>query len=111
MRSVSRQIDNVAPRCRLAARKMHMQRAKRGGFAEHLLPGLAIKFIARALERHRIGTIETAERTAMRKLDKQSDRRSGRGWGVSGHVSSTLLVLRSASMATTSFSITAGGAA
>ena len=29
-----------------------MQRAERGGFAEHALPGLAIELIAGALERH-----------------------------------------------------------
>ena len=75
------------------------------------LPGLAVKFIAGTLERHRIGAIETAERAAMGKLDQKPDRRGGRRRGMSGHVSSTLLALRSASMATTSFSITAGGAA
>ena len=88
-----------------------MQRAERGGFAEHALPGLAIELIAWALERHRIGAIKTAERAAMRELDQKPDRRGGRRRGMSGHVSSTLLALRSASMATTSFSITAGGAA
>ncbi len=75
------------------------------------LPGLAVKLIAGALERHRIGAIETAERTTMGEFDQKPDRRSGRGRNMSGHVSRTLLVLRSASMATTSFSITAGGAA
>ena len=58
----------------------------------------------------RVGAIKTAERTAMGELDQKPDRRGGRRRGVSGHVSSTLLALRSASMATTSFSITAGGA-
>ena len=52
MRSVAREIDDVAPRRRLAAGKMHMQRAERGRLAEHPLPGLAIKLIAGALERH-----------------------------------------------------------
>ena len=47
----------------------------------------------------------------MGELDQKPDRRGGRRGRMSGHVSSTLLVLRSASMATTSFSITAGGAA
>ena len=42
-----------------------MQGAQRGGLAEHLLPGFAIQLIARALERHRIGAIEAAERAAM----------------------------------------------
>src|ERR1700733_1038217 len=65
LRSVARQIDNVTPRRRFSAGKMHMQRAKRGGFAEHLLPGLAIKFVAGALKRHRIGAIKTAQRAAM----------------------------------------------
>ena len=87
-----------------------MQRAERGRLAEHALPGLAVELIARALERHRIGAIKTAERAAMGELDQKPDRRGGRRRGMSGHVSSTLLVLRSASMATTSFSITAGGA-
>src|ERR1700733_9281911 len=111
LRSVACQIDNVAPRGRLSAGEMHMQRAERGGLAEHLLPGLAIKFVAGALKRHRIGAIKTAQRAAMSEFDQKPDRRGGRRRGVSGHVSSTLLTLRSASMATTSFSITAGGAA
>src|ERR1700677_624547 len=110
LRSVTREVDNVAPRRRLAAGKMHVQRAKRGGLAEHPLPGLAVKLIAGALERHWIGAIKTAERATSRKLDQKPDRRRrGRG-RVRGHVSSTRLVLRSTSMATTSFSITAGGA-
>ena len=88
-----------------------MQRAERGGLAEHALPGFAVELGARALERDRIGAIETAERAAMGQLDQKPDRRRGRRRGVGGHVSSTLLALRSASMATTSFSITAGGAA
>ena len=106
-RCVQRQ---CAARGRLAAGKMHMQRAECSRLAEHLLPGLAIKLIAGAPKRHRIGAIETAERATMRKLDQKPDRRGGRRRGVSGHVSSTLLVLRSTGMATTSFSITAGGA-
>src|ERR1700722_8160718 len=109
-RSVAGEVNNVTPRRRFSAGKMHMQRAKRGGLAEHLLPGFAIKLIAGTLKRHRIGAIKTAERTAMGELDQKPDRRSGRGRGMSGHVSSTLLDLRSASIARTSFSITAGGA-
>ena len=111
LRSMPSKVDDVAPRSRLAAGKMDVQRAERGGLAEHALPGLAVKLIAGALERHRIGAIETAERAAMGKLDQKPDRRGGGRRGVSGHVSSTLLTLRSASMATTSFSITAGEAA
>src|SRR3984957_1952560 len=110
LRGVARQVDNVAPRRRLPAGEMHMQRAERGRLAEHFLPRFVVKFIAGALERHRIGAIKTAERTAMGQFDQKPDRRGGRRRGVSGHVSSTLLVLRSTSMATTSFSITAGGA-
>ena len=110
LRGVAGEIDNVAPRRRLAAGEMHMQRAERGGLAEHPLPGFAVELGARALERQRIGAIGTAERAAMGELDQKPDRRGGRRRGVSGHVSSTLLALRSASMATTSFSITAGGA-
>jgi hypothetical protein len=104
------EVDNVAPRGRLAAGKMHMQRAERSRLTEHLLPGLAVKFIARALKRDGIGAIKTPKRATMGQLDQKPNRRGGRGRGVSGHVSSTLLALRSASMATTSFSITAGGA-
>ena len=109
-RRVAREFGDVASRRRLAAGKMHMQRPERGGLAEHPLPGLAVEFGARALQRQRIGAIGTAERTAMGELDQEPDRRRGRGWGMGVHVSSTLFALRSASMATTSFSITAGGA-
>src|SRR3984885_2531401 len=109
LRSVARQIDNVTPRRRFAAGKMHMQRAERGGFAEHLLPGLAIQFVAGALKRHRIGAIKRAQRAAMSEFDQKPDRRGGRRRGVSGHVSGTLLTLRAGRMGTTSFSITRGG--
>ena len=107
LRSVAGEFDDVAPRRRLAAGEMDMQRPERGGLAEHPLPGFRIEFRAGALERQRIGAIGTAERTAMGELDQKPDRRRRRGRGVSGHVSRTLLALRSASMATTSFSITA----
>src|SRR5208282_5942784 len=109
-RGVARKFGDVAPRRRLAAGKMHMQRPERGGLAEHPLPGLAVELGARALQRQRIGAIGTAERAAVGELDKEPDRRRRRGRAMSGHVSSTLLALRSASMATTSFSITAAGA-
>ncbi len=109
-RGVAGEFGDVAPRRRLAAGKMHMQRAERGGLAEHPLPGLAVELGARALQRQRIGAIGTAERAAMGELDQEPDRRRGRGRGMGVHVSSTLLAFRSASMATTSFSITAGGA-
>ena len=107
---MAREFGDVAPRRRLAAGKMHMQRAERGGLAEHPLPGLAVELGARALQRQRIGAIGTAERAAMSELDEEPDRRRGRGRGMGVHVSSTLLAFRSASIATTSFSITAGGA-
>ena len=110
LRGVAGKLDDVAPRRRLAAREMDMQRAERGGLAEHALPGLRIEFPAGALERQRIGAIGTAERTAMGELDQEPDRRRRRRRGMSVHVSRTLLALRSASMATTSFSITAFGA-
>ena len=78
LRGVTREVDDVPPRRRLAARKMHVQRAERGGLAEHALPGLAVKLVARALEGNGVGAIETAERTAMGELDQEPDRRSGR---------------------------------
>src|SRR5271163_2428319 len=109
-RGVAGELDDVAPRRRLAAGKVHMQRPERGGLAEQPLPGLAVEFGRRALERQRIGAIGAAERTAVGELDQKPDRRRRRGGGMSGHVSRTLLALRSASMATTSFSITAAGA-
>ena len=109
-RRMAGEIDNIAPRRRLAAGKVDVQRAERGGLAEHALPGLAVELIARALERDGVRAIKTAERAAMGELDQKPDRRGGRRGRVNGHVSSTLLALRSASMATTSFSITAGGA-
>ena len=111
LRGVTREVDDVAPRCRLTAGEMHVQRAERGRFAEHALPGLAVKLIAGALERDGVRTIKTPERAAMGQLDQEPDRRGGLGGAMNVHVSSTLLALRSASMATTSFSITAGGAA
>src|SRR6201999_2006036 len=84
LRGVAREVDNVAPRRRFAAREMHVQRAERGGFAEHALPGLAVKLIARALERDRVRTIKAPERAAMGKFDQEPDRRSWRR-RVNGH--------------------------
>ena len=110
LRGSADDLGDVAPRRRLAAGEMHVQRAERGGFAEHPLPGLGVELGARALQRQRIGAMGTAERAAMGKLDQEPDRRRGWRRGMGVHVSSTLLALRSASMATTSFSITAGGA-
>src|SRR5580658_222823 len=109
-RRVTGELDDVAPRGGLAAGKVHVQRPESGGLAEHALPGLAVDLGAGALKRQRIGAIGTAERTAMGELDQEPDRRRGRSRSMGVHVSSTLFVLRSASMATTSFSMTAGGA-
>ncbi len=81
LRSVAREVDNVAPRCRLTAGEMHVQRAERGGLAEDALPGLAVKLIARALEGNGIGAIKTAKRAAMGELDQKPDRRGGWGGG------------------------------
>ena len=54
LRSVAGELDDVAPRRRLAAGEMHMQRPERGGLAEHPLPGFRVEFGAGALERQRI---------------------------------------------------------
>src|SRR6516165_10733079 len=78
LRGVTREIDNVAPRRRLAAREMNMQRAERGGLAAHALPGFAVNLGAGTFERQRIGAIETTERAAMGELDQKPDRRRGR---------------------------------
>ena len=79
LRGVAGEFDDVAPRGRLAAGKMDVQRAERGRLAEHPLPGLAVEFGAGALERERVRAIGTAERAAMGQLDQQPDRRRGRG--------------------------------
>src|SRR5271155_666960 len=92
------EVDNVAPRRGLSTGEMHMQRAERGRFAEHLLPGFAVKFIAGALKRHRIGAIETAKRATMGQFDQKPDRRGGRGGGGGGHFSRPLFGLGAAGM-------------
>ena len=48
-RRVPRQFDDVAPRRRLAAREVDVQRAERGGFAEDALPRLGVEFGRRAV--------------------------------------------------------------
>ena len=109
LRRVPGEFGDVAPRRRLAAGQMHMQGAERGGLAKHPFPRFRVDLGPGPLQRQRIGAIGAAERTAMGELDQDADRRRGNRT-MDGHVSSTLLALRSPSMATTSFSITAGGA-
>ena len=110
LRGVTGELDDIASRRRLAAGEMHMQGAERGGLAEHALPRFGVDLGAGPFQRQRIGAIGAAERTAVSEFDQDADRRGGRRRDMGGHVSSTLLALRSPSMATTSFSITAGGA-
>ena len=105
-----RQLDDVAPRRRLAAGEVHVQRAERRGFAEDALPGLGVELGRGPFERHRVRAMRAAQRAAMGELDQNADRRPGRRWNICGHVSRTLLAFRSPSMAATSFSITASGA-
>ncbi len=47
------ELDEIAPRGRLAAGKMHLQHAERGGFAEHALPGRGVELVGAAVERER----------------------------------------------------------
>src|SRR5260370_21674198 len=109
LRSVTGDLGDVAPRRGLAAGKMDMERAQRGGLAEHAFPRLSVDLRARALERQRIGAIRAAERTAMGELDEHADRRRGR-WrrpGMGGQRSTPPLALSVPSLATASLSVTA----
>src|SRR6185295_18582829 len=65
--------DEIAPRTRLAAGEMHPQNAEYRGLGEHPRPGLGVKFASSRVERERIGAIRTAQRTAVRKLGKETE--------------------------------------
>ena len=65
----------IAPRRRLAARQMDLQHAQPRRLAEHARPGRGVEFAGAVVELQRIGAIRTAERTAMRQLGEQTERR------------------------------------
>ena len=69
-----RDVHEIAPRTRLAARQMHLQHAKRGRFAEDTQPARGIELVLSAVERERVRAIGAAERTTMRELGQQAER-------------------------------------
>ena len=73
---VAHQRRQVAPHQRLAAREMHLQHAQRGRLAEDALPGCGVELGAGALQLQRVGAIRAAQRTAMRELRKERQRRA-----------------------------------
>ena len=69
-----RDVDQIAPRARLAAGQMHVQHAERRGLGEHPRPGRGVEFVVARFQRQRIGAIGAAERTAVRQLGEQAER-------------------------------------
>jgi hypothetical protein len=69
-----RDLDEVAPRRRLAARQMDLQHAEACGLGEHARPGSGIELIRARIERQRIGAVGTAERAAMGELRQEPER-------------------------------------
>ena len=65
--------DEIGPRPRLAAGEMHLQNAECRGLGEHARPGLCVKLASSRVERDRIGAVRTAQRTAVRKLGKETE--------------------------------------
>ena len=76
-------LHEVAARRRLAARQMYLQDAQRRRFAENARPGRGVELVLTPVERQRIGAIGTTERTAVRQLGKEAERRGKRS-GTSG---------------------------
>ena len=53
---------------------MYLQDAERRRLAEDAEPGGGIELVLPGVERDRVGTIGTAERTAVRQLGKEAER-------------------------------------
>ena len=72
------QAQKIAPRHRLAAGEMHLQHAERRRLGEHAAPVRSLKLARGALEVQRVGAIGALQRTAMRQLGEQRERRVNR---------------------------------
>jgi hypothetical protein len=63
---------------------MDLQNAQARSFAKYAGPGGGVEFVATLVERDRIGTIRTPQRTAMRQFGEQAEGRRGWGWRQQG---------------------------
>ena len=111
-----RDVDEVAPRARLAAGQVHLQHAERRRLAEHARPGRGIELAPRAVERERVRAIGAAERTAVGQLGQEAERLVQRYWTdrchvVARHSSSSRLSASPRSSVVTSARIRSRGAA
>jgi hypothetical protein len=71
--AVGDDLKEIPSRGRLAAGKMRMQHAERGGLGKHPLPGFRVEFDRAGFELQRIGAIRAAERAAMREFGEKPD--------------------------------------
>jgi hypothetical protein len=67
-------VHEIAPGTRLVARQMHLQRPKRGRFAEDSEPSRGIEFLLSPIEREWVRAIGAAERTTMGELGEEPER-------------------------------------
>jgi hypothetical protein len=68
-------LHEVASRGRLAAGQVHLQHAERRRLVHHADPGRRVELALARVERERVGAIGASERTAMRQLGEQAERR------------------------------------
>src|SRR5215472_10146330 len=90
---------------RLAAREMHLQHAQSRRLREDTFPSSGVELGAGARQFERVRAIGAAQRTAMRQLGQQRQRRFE-----PHHERSTFLSTRSCSILTTSLAMTSRGA-
>jgi hypothetical protein len=67
-------LDEIAPRRRLAAGKMRVQDANFRSFGKYSLPGLGIEFAAADFRFHRIRTIGASKRATVSEFGEKADR-------------------------------------
>src|SRR6516165_8177219 len=99
------ELGEVAANERLAAREMHLQHAQSRRLREDTFPGIGVEFGAGARQFERVRAIGATQRTSMRQLGQQRQRRVSLC-----HVRSTFLSTRSCSILTTSLAMTSRGA-
>src|SRR5262249_39321725 len=98
-------LDEIAPRGRLAAGKVYVQHAEPRGLRKNAPPILRAKLGGARIERKRVRAIGAAERTDVGELGEQTNRRLKRGFARLAQNSTIPLAARSASSERTSPSI------